>query len=308
MINQADQLGGKIDQIRRKKGQPNINELSAKAPSEARSRTQRGTAKAVRTVHVSQTVEFVETRAAKVSGQRAAFEGRVFSDSQQEMYLLYKNQDVKDQEDNKDREEQGNRLKKLQQLNKKIEGYSVDTFRNQLLTDVEETKETTTYMGRANYRQLEEVLDLIRQMTNQHNDSLDQPTAQIIEGCFREYANHLDDLERTDIASLKRRIGEMRGMKKNLANDLEGCDMHKTALLKEREQVLKMQDESQSRRGDDRIRQMINATSQRLLQHKQQLDAIVAHDQDKLRELAEELKYGKDDLYNDNATTVETLY
>jgi len=57
----------------------------------------------------------------------------------------------------------------------------------------------------------------------------------------------------------------MRGMKKNLANDLEGCDMHKTALLKEREQVLKMQDESQSRRGDDRIRQMINATSQRLL-------------------------------------------
>ena len=49
----------------------------------------------------------------------------------------------------------------------------MDTFRNQLLTDVEETKETTTYMGRANYRQLEEVLDLIRQMTNQHNDSLD---------------------------------------------------------------------------------------------------------------------------------------
>ena len=118
-----------------------------------------------------------------------------------------------------------------------IESYSVDTFRNELLTDVEETKQETGYLGQANYRQLEEVLELVRQMTNQHSDSLDQPMGEIIEGCFKEYAKHLDDLE-TDMAALKKRLGEMKGMQRNLTRDLEEADQKKAVYLREREAAL----------------------------------------------------------------------
>ena len=80
MINAADHLGRAVDQAKR-----NADDLRAN-----RSRSSRKTAKATRMVHVSQTVEFVETRAAKVTGQRAPFEGRVFTDSQQETYLTFR--------------------------------------------------------------------------------------------------------------------------------------------------------------------------------------------------------------------------
>ena len=163
-------------------------------------------------------------------------------------------------------------------------------------------------MGQSNYRQLGEVIDLVEQMLNQHGDSLAQPVAEIIEGCFREYGLHLDGLESKDIAALKKRIGDLRGMQRNLARDLEGTDSTKAALLRDREQKLLMREEAQERKGEDRIHQMINAAQERLLAHKQQLDSIVAQDQDKLRELAEEMREGKDELYTENTTTVETLY
>lgn len=141
----------------------------------------------------------------------------------------------------------------------------MDTFRNELLTEVEETKESTTYMGQANYRQLEEVMELVRQMSNQHGDSLEQPANEIIEGCFKEYARHLDDLEKTDLAALKRRIGEMRGMQRNLQKDLEGSDQTKAVLLREREAALRKQEEDYERRDGDRIRSQITAVKNRLL-------------------------------------------
>ena len=228
MINAAEQIGERVEEAKRRqavrKKEVDGRSYAGGATASIHSRSNRGTAKAKRMVDVSQTVEFVETRSAKVTGQRAAFEGRVLSDYQQEMYQLNAQQDQVDQGEKKDREEQAKRLKQLQALNKMIESYSVDTFRNALMTDVEETKEETVYMGQANYRQLEEVLDLVRQMTNQHSDSLEQPVAEIIEGCFKEYAKHLDDLERTDMQSLKKRLGEMKGMLRNLAKDLEGAD------------------------------------------------------------------------------------
>ena len=56
-------------------------------------------------INVSQTIEFVETRAAKVSGQRAPFEPRVMTDSQQEHYFAFKSQEIREQEDSIDRKE-----------------------------------------------------------------------------------------------------------------------------------------------------------------------------------------------------------
>ena len=60
----------------------------------------------------------------------------------------------------------------MQQLEKMIESYSVDNFRNQILTDIEETKDEVNYMGQAANRQLGEIVDLVDQMTNHHSDSL----------------------------------------------------------------------------------------------------------------------------------------
>lgn len=100
----------------------------------------------------------------------------------------------------------------MQQLQKMVESYSVDTFRNELLTDIEETKDEVSYLGQAGNRQLCEIIDLVEQMTNHHSDSLSQPVGEIIEGCFREYGQHLEGLEKADFAGLKKRIGELRGM------------------------------------------------------------------------------------------------
>ena len=43
------------------------------------------------------------------------------------------------------------------------------------------------------------MLCLVSDMIEQHKSSLDQPIGDIVEGCFRDYAEHLDNLERQDI-------------------------------------------------------------------------------------------------------------
>lgn len=86
MINAANKLGRGVDQA--KQNQANLRD--------SRSRASRKTAKAQRLVNVSQTCEFVETRAAKVMGQRAPFEPRVMTDSQQEDYHAFKGQEIRD--------------------------------------------------------------------------------------------------------------------------------------------------------------------------------------------------------------------
>lgn len=51
---------------------------------------------AAKTINISQTLEFVETRAAKVTSQRAPFEGRVMTDQQQENYLRFKDDNMRE--------------------------------------------------------------------------------------------------------------------------------------------------------------------------------------------------------------------
>ena len=70
IANKAQALNEKIGVARQKQ-----DDLRSQ-----RTRSERKTAKATKMVSVSQTCEFVETRAAKVSGQRAPFEGRIMTD------------------------------------------------------------------------------------------------------------------------------------------------------------------------------------------------------------------------------------
>ena len=65
---------------------------------------------------------------------------------------------------------------------------------------------------------------------------------------------HLEDLEKKDIASLKKRIGELKGMGNNLAKDLSETDRTKKTLLHEREQDLIPNNNPGERRNDTRAR------------------------------------------------------
>ena len=91
-------------------------------------------------------------------------------------------------------------------------------------------------------------------MIAHHKVSLEQPVEEIIEGCFKDYADHLDGLEKLDISALKKRMGELKGMQNNLAKDLQETDRSKLILLREREQLLKMSGYSMQKRADDRLR------------------------------------------------------
>ena len=59
------------------------------------------------------------------------------------------------------------------QLQKLIEAYSVDNFRNEVQDDIEETKDEAQYLQQSKNRQIEEVLDLVQRMTGHHADSLE---------------------------------------------------------------------------------------------------------------------------------------
>ena len=61
-------------------------------------------------------------------------------------------------------------------------------------------------------------------MINQHKESLEKPAGEMITNCFEEYGHTIDRMEQKDIKALKMRVGELKGMQKNLARDLEGSD------------------------------------------------------------------------------------
>ena len=50
----------------------------------------------------------------------------------------------------------------MMELDKMIDQYAIDNFRNELLADIEDTQQETLYMSQANNRNLDEVLDLVR--------------------------------------------------------------------------------------------------------------------------------------------------
>ena len=64
----------------------------------------------------------------------------------------------------------------------------------------------------------------------------------------------MGELEKKDIRGLKRRLGELRGMQKNLTRDLQEQDREKISLLREREQILVSNNNPLIKRSDDKLR------------------------------------------------------
>ena len=65
------------------------------------------------------------------------------------------------------------------------------------------------------------MIGLIEEMTQHHDDSNNAVQREIISACFEFYGEYLGELEQKDIRSLKKRVGELRGMTKNLNRDLQ---------------------------------------------------------------------------------------
>lgn len=76
-------------------------------------------------------------------------------------------------------------------------------------------------MASRNYRQISDVVDLLEEMTQHHDDSNNAMTQDIIDACFEYYESYLGELEKKDIRALKKRLGELKGMQKNLTRDLQ---------------------------------------------------------------------------------------
>lgn len=75
-------------------------------------------------------------------------------------------------------------------------------------------------------------------MTQHHDDSNNAVQREIISACFEFYGEYLGELEQKDIRSLKKRVGELKGMTKNLNRDLQEQDREKVSLLQQRDQIL----------------------------------------------------------------------
>ena len=77
MARKAERLGNALTDARRNQDRQVESRNFSGGKVTLRKST---TSKAKKTINVSQTLEFVETRAAKVAAQRAPFEGRVLTD------------------------------------------------------------------------------------------------------------------------------------------------------------------------------------------------------------------------------------
>ena len=61
----------------------------------------------------------------------------------------------------------------MMQMQKMADKYSVDIFRDRLSGSLEEASLDLVYGSQSKRRVIEEVLDLVNKMTDQHQDSLD---------------------------------------------------------------------------------------------------------------------------------------
>ena len=101
---------------------------------------------------------------------------------------------------------------------------------------------------------------MVTKMINQHRESLEKPTGEMITNCFEEYGHTIDRMEQKDIKALKMRVGELKGMQNNMKRDAEEAERSKATRLRNREQfLLENKGATGDRRGGDRLRQQCEA-------------------------------------------------
>lgn len=192
------------------------------------------------------------------------------------------------------------RKETLKQLQEHIEQYRIDNIRDEVRDQIEETKENTQYLASRNYKQISDVIALMEEMTVHHDDSNSQLQKDIIEACFEQYSDYLGELEKKDVRSLKKRLGELKGMQKNLTRDLQDSDREKMGLLRERETLLVANNNPLAKRNEDRLRIRCQAKMDEVDNTKK----WILSDRERLVEIAAEMKEGNEKLFNSNKSDI----
>ena len=100
--------------------------------------------------------------------------------------------------------------------------------------------------------------------------------------------------------ALKKRLGELKGMQKNLTRDLQDTDREKMGLLRERETLLVANNNPLAKRNEDRLR----IRCQSKMDEVENAKKWVLADRERLVEIAAEMKEGNDKLYNTNKSDI----
>ena len=163
------------------------------------------------------------------------------------------------------------------------------------------------YYAQDKNRHIEEVQDLVTKMINQHKESLEKPSGEMITNCFEEYGHTIDRMEQKDIKQLKMRVGELKGMQNNMKRDAEEAERSKATRLRNREQfLLENKGATGDRRGGDRLRQQCEARQQQVQDKSDEL--LNVYSQEERNRHAEEVKGGQDKLYEKNYADVFSNY
>lgn len=140
----------------------------------------------------------------------------------------------------------------------------------------------------------------MEEMTVHHDDSNNQLQKDIIDACFEQYSDYLGELEKKDLRALKKRLGELKGMQKNLTRDLQDTDREKMSLLRERETLLVANNNPLAKRNEDRLR----IRCQGKMDEVENAKKWVLSDRERLVEIAAEMKEGNDKLYDTNKSDI----
>ena len=109
----------------------------------------------------------------------------------------------------------------------------------------------------------------MEEMTQHHDNANNAMQQDVIDACFEYYGEYLDELEKKDIRQLKKRLGELKGMQKNLTRELQEQDQEKMNLLREREQILLSNNNPMTKRSDDKLRLKCQAKFEEIDQAKE---------------------------------------
>lgn len=154
MINKMDKFKGQAQQFRNDQpfGQnPNIQLSSQRSKGE-------------RIITLSQTIEFVETRAQKLSGAQKTFKGKVLSDAQQEKLLNFEKEEADNHNTALSVKDDAERKKYIKSLNKQIKKYCINKLRDDIHLDIEENKDHIEYQTEQPRNLVDEVLKFVEGM------------------------------------------------------------------------------------------------------------------------------------------------
>ena len=96
-------------------------------------------------------------------------------------------------------QEQDDRLKHMEQLQKLHQEYNMHNFREEILDTIDKTRDDSELIAEEPLKIYGDVSDLLDRMTNQHRNGRNAVQQDVIDQVFENYSIKLADLENKDI-------------------------------------------------------------------------------------------------------------